>query len=394
MALAIAMAARAQEITATITGTVTDQSGAALPGVTVVARNVGKGVTTEAVTSNTGRYTLPYLINGEYELTFSLTGFKTHVAKSINLHVNDRLEVGASLGVQGVTEAVEVTASSQLIQPSPAVQNLMGSTQVQELPLNNRNFVQLATLVPGVSSSLTDEVGIGLTSTVSLSINGARRNAINWLVDGAQNVDVGSNITLLSTPTLESIEEFKIITSSYAAEWPRSGGGIINVVTKSGSNDFRGSVYEYNRSDSRNANSFFRKQSSDPAIRDNPPYLKYNNYGVTLLRQGNTDGASAEFRTVLTLEPRSVDALVNLALAQKTAGQADLAKETLLRALTIAPRSAAAHYNLAVLCDDTSETARAIDHYRAFLDNAGAEYAGRTPEVRARLAVLSKPRQP
>ena len=282
MALAIATAARAQEITATIAGTVTDQSGAALPGVAVVARNVGKGVTTEAVTSNTGRYTLPYLINGEYEITFSLSGFKTYVAKNINLHVNDRLEVGATLGVQGVTEAVEVTASSQLIQPSPAVQNLMGSTQVQELPLNNRNFVQLATLVPGVSSSLTDEVGIGLTSTVSLSINGARRNAINWFVDGASNVDVGSNITLLSTPTLESIEEFKIITSSYAAEWPRSGGGIINVVTKSGSNVFRGSAYEFYRNDGLNANSFFRKQSTNPAISGAPAKLDYHNFGATL----------------------------------------------------------------------------------------------------------------
>ncbi|MBX7184529.1 MAG: carboxypeptidase-like regulatory domain-containing protein, partial [Vicinamibacteria bacterium] len=166
MALAIATAARAQEITATITGTVTDQSGAALPGVSVVARNLGKGVTTEAVSSNTGRYTLPYLLNGDYEITFTLSGFKTYVAKNISLHVNDRLDVSATLGVQGVTEAVEVTASAQMIQPSPAVQNLMGSTQVQELPLNNRNFVQLATLVPGVSSSLSDEVGIGLTSTV------------------------------------------------------------------------------------------------------------------------------------------------------------------------------------------------------------------------------------
>src|SRR5207344_399254 len=135
-------------------------------------------------------------------------------------------------------------------------------TQVQELPLNNRNFAQLATLVPGVTSSLPDEVGVGLAANVSISINGARRNAVNWLVDGASNVDVGSNITLLNTPTLESIEEFKIITSSYAAEWPRSGGGIVNVVTKSGTNSFRGSAYEYHRNDGMNANSFFRTQST------------------------------------------------------------------------------------------------------------------------------------
>ena len=118
----------------------------------------------------------------------------------------------------------------------------------------------------------------------------------------------------------------------------------------------------------------------------------HNNYGVTLLRQGNLDGASAEFRSVLQLEPRNADAMVNLALAEKSAGQLERAKESLLRALTVAPKSAAAHYNLAVLYDDTNDTLRAVEHYRAFLDTAGAEYASRAPDVRARLAVLLKPR--
>src|SRR3712207_4023855 len=111
---------------------------------------------------------------------------------------------------------------------------------------------------------------------------GSRRNSINWLVDGASNVDVGSNITLLSTPTLESIQEFAIITSGYNAEWPRSGGGIINVVTKSGTNRLRATGYEFYRDESLNSNSFFRKQSSDPLIRDNPAPLDYNNFGYTL----------------------------------------------------------------------------------------------------------------
>jgi hypothetical protein len=158
----------------------------------------------------------------------------------------------------------------------------MGPTQLQELPLNNRNFVQLATLVPGVNLSLPDEVGIGLTNAVSVSIAGNRRNSVNWLVDGASNVDVGSNITLLATPTLESVEEFKIITTGYNAEWPRSGGGIINVVTKSGSNIFRGSGYEFFRDDALNANSFFRNQNTDPEISGKAPALDYNNFGYTL----------------------------------------------------------------------------------------------------------------
>lgn len=272
----------AQETTATVTGTVSDLTGALLPGVTVSARNTTTGIAKVVVTSDTGRYVVPFLPLGTYELSFSLTGFRPYVAHGIEVHVNDRLTVNATLGVSGGETTVEVTAAARMIQATPAVQTLMGPVQVQELPLNNRNFVQLATLVPGVSSSLPDEVGIGLTSLVSVSIAGARRNAVNWFVDGASNVDVGSNITLLSTPTLESIEEFKIITSSYAAEWPRSGGGIVNVVTKGGSNSFRASAYEYYRNDALNANGFFRKQSSSPEIADHPPQLEYHNFGYTL----------------------------------------------------------------------------------------------------------------
>ena len=169
------------------------------------------------------------------------------------------------------------------MQNTAAVQSLVGAAQVQELPLNNRNFVQLATLAPGVSSDLSDEVGVGLTSTVSISVNGARRNAVNWLVDGVSNVDVGSNITLLSTPTLESIEEFKIITSSYAAEWPRSGGGVVNVVTKSGLERLQGQrlrVLPQRLAQRQLVTSATR--APNPQIADNPPRLRYNNPGYTI----------------------------------------------------------------------------------------------------------------
>ena len=158
---------------------------------------------------------------GEYEITFTLPGFQSRTVRGVKLSVNDRLRVDATLSTGGVAEVVEVTGQI-LPQNTTSVQNLIDSRQVQELPINNRNFAKLAELAPGVSSDLSDETGFGLASTMSLSINGARRNAVNWLVDGVQNVDVGSNITLLSTPTLESIEQFTIITSSYSAEWPRS----------------------------------------------------------------------------------------------------------------------------------------------------------------------------
>jgi Flp pilus assembly protein TadD len=116
--------------------------------------------------------------------------------------------------------------------------------------------------------------------------------------------------------------------------------------------------------------------------------LAHNNYGVTLLRQGRPDAAAAQFRTVLELEPRNVDALVNLALADKAAGRGEAARATLLRAIGAEPRHAMAHYNLAVLHDDTGEHARALEHYRAFLEHAGADHADRTADVRARLDAL------
>ncbi len=274
--------ARAQETTGTIVGTVTDESGAVLPGVTVVATHVPTGRTFQFVSSSTGAYTATLLPSGAYAVTFTLSGFQPLTMTGIVLSVNDRIEVGAKLKLGTLSETVQVTAERTMVQATAAVQNTVNSRQVQELPLNNRNFVQLATLAPGVSSDLPDEVGIGLTSTVSISVNGGRRNAVNWLVDGVSNVDVGSNITLLSTPTLESIEEFKIITSSYAAEWPRSGGGIVNVVTKSGTSQFKGAGYYFMRDDSLNANGYFRKLSTDPAVRENPPALDYKNFGYTI----------------------------------------------------------------------------------------------------------------
>ncbi|HZR23289.1 MAG TPA: carboxypeptidase-like regulatory domain-containing protein [Vicinamibacterales bacterium] len=279
---AFAIAASAQETTGTITGTASDQTGAVLPGVTVTVKNTDTGTQRSVVTNTEGVYVATLLPVGAYEVTFELSGFQSQTVRGITLHVNDRQQIDGRLSVGGVAENVTVAAARELVQPIAALQTTMGSKQVQELPLNNRNFVQLAVLAPGVSSDLSDEVGVGLASTVSISINGARRNAVNWLVDGVSDVDVGSNITLLSTPSLDSIEEFKIITNGYQAEWPRSGGGVINVVTKGGSNTFTGTAYEFLRSEKLNANSFFRNLNADPTINSGPAPLKYNNFGATV----------------------------------------------------------------------------------------------------------------
>ena len=217
LAAAVSTAASAQETTGTITGSVTDQTGAVLPGVSITLKNTNTDLARTIVTNENGSYTATLLPIGTYEVTFQLQGFQQVTLRNVTLHVNDRLQLDTRLILGGVAENVEVTTARQLVQPIAALQSTMPSRQVQELPLNNRNFVQLATLAPGVSSDLSDEVGVGLTSVVSISVNGARRNAVNWLVDGVSNVDAGTNITLLSTPTLESIEEFKIVTNGYQA---------------------------------------------------------------------------------------------------------------------------------------------------------------------------------
>jgi Carboxypeptidase regulatory-like domain len=270
----------AQETTAIVSGTVSDETGGVLPDVVVVLTHIATGRTFERATSNQGFYAAPLLPIGEYALTFSRSGFQPVTVRGIHLSVNDRAVVDATLSVSGITE--DILVNTPLVRPTPALQTLVGAAQIRELPLNNRHFAQLTTLAPGVSSDLPDEIGLGLTSLISISVNGARRNGVNWLVDGVSNVDVGSNITLLSTPSLESIDEFNMITNSYAAEWPRSGGGVVNVITRAGSNQFSGTVYEFVRNDAFNANSFFRNQSTDPEVADNPPLLRYNNFGYTL----------------------------------------------------------------------------------------------------------------
>ena len=282
--LAVGMA-DAQEIGGQIRGTVTDKTGAVIPGakVSVISEVTGTEYKTE--TSETGIYAVLNLPVGTYRVKITAGGFQTSERTGIVLHASDRLTVDASLEVGAVESTITVaTETTVMVQETSVVQGLVNEKQMLELPLNNRNFVQLVTLVPGVVDSLPDEVGIGLTSLVSISINGTRRNAVNWLVDGASNVDVGSNITLLSTPTVDTIAEFKILTSTYSAEWGRSGGGIVNIVTRGGGKNFHGSAYEFFRNDVMNANSFFNNAAGlNPGGSPNipKPRLRYNNFGYT-----------------------------------------------------------------------------------------------------------------
>lgn len=290
------------ETTATITGQVTDSTGAAIPNATVVVKNVSTGIERQAQSNEDGNYTVFPLIPGDYTMTVEQQGFKKYV-QNLTLNAKDRRPVTVVLEVGALTETVTVTDEAPLIQDSSTSQGLVSGTQVIELPLNNRNFLKLTELIPGVSSSLDDESSFGLTSRADISINGMRRNGVNYLVDGVSNTDVGSNITLLSTPTVDSIQEFKVLTSNYTADIGRSGGGTVTVVTKGGGNEFHGSLYEFNRNNYFSANAFFNNRRGRNAA-GNPiapvPKLRYNNFGGTfsgpVIIPGFGEGTPAFFK--------------------------------------------------------------------------------------------------
>ncbi|HEX5890812.1 MAG TPA: carboxypeptidase regulatory-like domain-containing protein, partial [Pyrinomonadaceae bacterium] len=274
-----------EETAATVSGQVTDSTGAVVKAATVVITNDTTQQSRTVQTNDDGQFVLTPLLPGSYTLTVEQSNFKKHVESGITLNAKDRRSINVVLEVGSVSETVIVTSEQNTVQDSPTGQTLISSTQVLEIPLQNRDFTKLLELVPGVSSSLDDETGFGLANRFDVSINGMRRNGVNVFVDGVSNTDVGSNITLLSTPTIDSIKEFKVLTSNYTAEVGRSGGGTVTLVTKGGENDFHGSLYDFARNDRFNANSFFNNRRGRNAA-GNPlapvPRLRYHNFGFTL----------------------------------------------------------------------------------------------------------------
>ena len=235
----------AQETTGNISGTVMDPSGSVIPNVTVTAVNTGTGVARTTQTTTAGVFFMNGMPVGNYTLTAEATGFKKYEATGIRLDVNDKLNFAIRLEIGAVTEAVEVTAEAvQLQTESGEVSNLIGAAQTQAMPLNGRVFSQLVDLVPGVvSESGRVGGGTGLSSDTNVSINGSQSNSNLWLIDGQNNMDIGSNAGNVVTPPLDALEEFKVLRNNFSAEFGQVTGGVINVVTKSGTRDFHGSVY-------------------------------------------------------------------------------------------------------------------------------------------------------
>ncbi len=269
----------AQELYATLTGTVTDPSGAVVPGATVLIHNNDTNTDVRTVTTDaSGNYTATNLPAATYTVTIKTAGFRTFTSNNLTLHVAEKRTLNASLEAGQVTETVTVQASTTPIQTSTAAQaGTITGQQVRELELNNRNFEQLVLLQPGVTNGLPDQVGFGLSNSTTISVNGARVTANNWTVDGADINDSGSNGTLLNVPSVDAIQEFTLQRSTYDAQYGRSGGGQVLVATKSGTSEFHGSAYEFVRNDYFNANDFFSNSTGTPRAIE-----RYNNFGFTV----------------------------------------------------------------------------------------------------------------
>lgn len=271
--------AAAQRTSATLRGTVTDATRALVPGATVTVANPDTGFTQTAVTNEFGVYSFSQLPVGKYQLKVELQGFKTATRHDIVLAVADARDIDIELSPGNLTENVNVIAESTPVKTSGGdVSGVITGQQIRELPLNGRNFLQLATLMPGVSApDFLNVKDKGLLGGSDLSISGGGVTANLWTVDGANNNDVGSNRTILVYPSVDAIEEFKILRNSYGAEFGQAGGAQINIVTRGGTNVFHGSGFYFGRSDKLDAKNYFLEKAKQPKDE-----LKRNDFGWTL----------------------------------------------------------------------------------------------------------------
>jgi hypothetical protein len=270
--------ASAQKTTGTITGTVTDDSGALVGDASVTITSVQTGASRTSHTNSEGSFSFPELNPGVYNISVTKQGFKKVQEKNIQLHVSDITNVPIKLPLGAVAETVVVEASAvQVETQTGAVGNIVNGEQVRELPLNGRNFVQLTTLMPGAAvAEGFDPKNKGLLSSVDISFSGAAANGNQWLVDGANNNDIGSQHTILIYPSIDAIEEFKILRNSYGPEFGGAGGAQVNIVTRGGGNDFHGTAYYFGRNDALIAKNVLLGPN------DHKQLLRRNDFGYTV----------------------------------------------------------------------------------------------------------------
>ncbi len=313
--LVFGVSAMAQELTGSLFGTVRDSSGGVVVGARVsIADANRKNVVVRKTTTNAdGEYSAPNMPVGVYQISVEAPDFKTSVRRDVKLDLGQRRTIDVVLEVGSISEVVTVDSDAFTVDlQSAASGTIISGEQSRELSVNNRNFVQLVTLAPGVTNDLSDQVYVGTVNPdgqaniVSISVNGARSSQNTFTVDGADVTDRGSNLTIQAYPSVDSIGEFRVLRSLYPAESGRSGGGQVNVVTRSGGSQFHGTFYEFVRNEKFNANDFFTNQTraagrdADGKALRRP--FRYNNFGwnvggpVYFLRYGENPASASAFQ--------------------------------------------------------------------------------------------------
>ena len=276
--------------TGALTGTVTDPSGAVISNATVTATNAGTGQSRTAATDANGSYMLSLLPPGNYRITFSASGFNTAEVPSITIDVTATSVLNRTLALGSQSQQVTVEANTETIQTQNAtVGSLVSGNTVTSLPLSTRNFTQVIDLSPGVVANVSTATAIG-NGTQDINVNGSGSDQNTYLMDGVIVTNYGSGGAAQSgsyagipIPNPDSIQEFKVQTSQYDAAYGENPGANVNVVTKSGTNTFHGSVWEFNRNNLFNANDFFYKYSELKSdLPNKPPTVKQNQYGGTI----------------------------------------------------------------------------------------------------------------
>jgi hypothetical protein len=268
----------AQVVGATLSGTVTDQSGAVIPNAQISIKNVATGVTRNIGGDAAGFYTAPNLLPGNYEIAVSAPGFATQVRAGVNLEVGAQQVLNIAMQVGQVTQRVEVTGAAPAVQlATSSISAFVNSTTVRELPLNGRSWTDLAILQPGVEAIQTQipfDRGLGRGNRgfgAQIAVSGARPQQNNYRLDGISINDYangGPGSVLGGNLGVDAIQEFSVLTSNYSAEYGRTAGGVVNAVTRSGTNQFHGDAYEFLRNSALDARNFFDGSTIPPFRRN------------------------------------------------------------------------------------------------------------------------------
>jgi hypothetical protein len=269
-----------QALSGTIVGSVTDESGATVADVTITLTNTGTGFSRTVSTNSNGQYVAATIPTGTYRITAEKTGFRKLLRDGLELTAADTATVNLTLPLGDVKQTVEVTASAPLLEGQNAdVSQLIDNRRIVEMPLNGRTFTSLLLLTPGAHSGSSANLGNGVSysmrGSTNYSVNGANAQDNSYLIDGMVNRNLWLN-TLIMVPTIDSIQEFRVMTSNYSAEYGASAGAVTVVQTKSGTNAYHGTAYEFLRNDKLDANTFFNNR-----VGIAKPGFRRNEFGAT-----------------------------------------------------------------------------------------------------------------